>query len=536
MIHIYADGILAYDSRLRQPGKDYTLLRLKTTTGLNKGGTAEFIMPPGHPAYEMFTSYRTIVEIYRDGRLQFRGRVLYPKDDFYKRKTVVCEGELCFFQDGVSRPYLYQANPATIFTAVVEDYNAQVEEYKRFKVGEITVTDANDYIRLESESAEQCLDTLNKLLKRCGGYIVFTTDPDDGVRVVNWYATLNYASAQVIEFGENLLDFARSGANTELATGVLPYGAKDETTGERLTIESVNDGVDYIVDEDAALLRGTIIKPVYWDDVTDSANLLKKAKQYLAEARQIVTSLELSAVDLSYMDKNIDSYKVGDTIRVRSKPHGVDEDFQLVERTEDLLNPAASSITLGKEVSTMTDASVAGDKQAQSDMVRVRQEIKIDYTLNTTQAIQASERTMSSLIQQTSENITMKVSENEESIKGLQSKATVLEQDAEQLELSIVQVCEGMDEKADRKTVEEITEHFLFNEDGLTISNTGTGMGIGVSEKRVIFTGGEDPTTEIYPDRMKTTNLYVGERLDLGDFSFIPRTNGNLSFRYTGGN
>ena len=61
-------------------------------------------------------------------------------------------------------------------------------------------------------------------------------------------------------------------------------------------------------------------------------------------------------------------------------------------------------------------------------------------------------------------------------------------------------------------------------------------MGIGVSEKRVIFTGGNDPTTVITPNAMETTNLTVGVRLDLGCFSWIPRTNKNLSLRWTGGN
>ena len=50
MIKIYADGALIYDSRLREPGKDYTLLGLKTTIALNKGGTAVIVMPPDHPA------------------------------------------------------------------------------------------------------------------------------------------------------------------------------------------------------------------------------------------------------------------------------------------------------------------------------------------------------------------------------------------------------------------------------------------------------------------------------------------------------
>ena len=343
MLRIYADGVIAYDSRL----PDYELLDLKVVTGLNKGGTAEFTMPPGHPAYGMFTSYKTQVLVYRDDELLFRGRALYPSDDFYNRRTITCEGERCFLRDGVMRPYIYQDDPAAIFTDIISLYNAQVEETKQFLVGTVDVTDPNDYVRLESESAEQVLDTIDKLVERVGGYIVFTTNAE-GRRVINWYEATGYRSSQVIEFGENLLDFSRS-QSSDLATVIIPYGAQNEETGERVTIESVNDGLDFIQDTDAVALRGVISKPVYWDDVTEPANLLRKAQQYLATSKMLITSLELSALDLSVLDKSIDTFQVGDTIRVKSKPHNVDDDFQLRERTYDLLDPSQDKVVLGKD-------------------------------------------------------------------------------------------------------------------------------------------------------------------------------------------
>ena len=82
---------------------------------------------------------------------------------------------------------------------------------------------------------------------------------------------------------------------------------------------------------------------------------------------------------------------------------------------------------------------------------------------------------------------------------------------------------------------EDITRNFHFSEDGMTIANTATGMGINISEKQVSFTGGDDPTTIITPNAMETTNLSVGIRLDVGGFSLIPRSNNNLSLRWTGG-
>ena len=481
MIQIYADGILAHDSRLREPGKDYTLLGLRTTTGLNKGGTAEIVMPPSHPSYNLFTSHRTIVEIHRDGVLRFRGRALYPTDDWMNCRTWTCEGELCLFQDAVSRPYLHKDTPAAVFAAVVQDYNSQVEPFKQFKVGTVTVTDANDYVRLESETAEPVLDTINKLLARCGGYIHFTTD-EDGARVVNWYADLNRRSDQVIEFGENLLDFSRNGSNTDLLTGVIPYGAKDETTGVRVDITSVNNGLDYIVDEAAVALRGTILKPVIWDDVTVPANLLRKAEQHLREHRTVVTSLQLSSVDLSKLDKNIDSYQVGDLIRVRSKPHAVDDDFQLTEHTEDWLNPDQSTIALGKDIRSLTGADVAGDKQSASDLHRVQQEVKADYTLNAAQAVSASEYRMQSLIAQTSGEISAEVSSLRTATDDLGNQLNEVERKA-----SAAMTPEAVEVKinsalANGTTQVSTSTGYTFNEEGLTVEKSNSEMKTQITE------------------------------------------------------
>lgn len=405
MIQIYADGALTYDSRL----EDYELVGLKVTRGLNKGGTAEIVMPPYHPAYSRYTGYRTIVEIYRDGVLRFRGRALYPVDDFYNQRTVVCEGEMCFLQDAIIRPYLYETDPAAIFADVVNQYNSQVEAYKRFNLGNVTVTDPNDYIRLESESAESAMAVVQKLIERCGGYVVFTTD-QNGARTVHWRTTIGTRSGQAIELGENLLNFSRTGANTDLATMLIPYGAKDETTGERVTIKGVNDGKDYIVDETTVGIRGTIAKAVTWDDVTDPYNLFTKARQYLDECKLIVTSLTLTALDLSWVDKSIDSYEVGDLIRVRSAAHKLDEDFQLTEQSEDLLHPEQSTVSLGKEVRTLTQMDVAGDDKVQNALKKVPAEVRRDIEINVARAAAESEQRLTSIIEQQANSIKLEVS------------------------------------------------------------------------------------------------------------------------------
>lgn len=534
MIQVFADGDqLVYDSRLDSHG----LQALSYTAGLNKAGTATFIMHPNHPMYDGLTAYRTLLEVYRDAALVFRGRVLYPTDNFLKERTVTCEGERCFFHDSVMRPYLFQDGPAAVFAAVVATHNSQVEEFKQFVLGDVTVTDPNGYIRIENTSAEQVSETLDKLVERCGGYIVFTTNAE-GKRVVNWLADLGYRSSQSIEFGENLLDFARSDASPDLATVIIPYGAQIETEGEeenteqRVTIESVNDGLDFIQDYDAVALRGVIARPVYWDDVTEPANLLAKAQEYLAKSRNIITGLTLSAIDLSDLDKSIDTFQVGDTIRVRSKPHGVDEDFLLTERTVDLLDPAKGTVTLGKENTSLTGMDVAGDRKSASDLKKIEHSIRADYQLNVAAVVAETQQSFSTLLQQASDQLKMEVSESYATNGELESLIeTSMTQLSDSFNFLFTQLEATVNENdADaRAQFTEIEKYIRFENGDIVLGESGNSIILRIENDRIAFL---DDGAEVAYISDKHLNILDGtfvHSLQIGRVGFIPRTNGNLS-------
>lgn len=536
MIRIYADGGLVYDSRL----EDYALLELRYTAALNKGGTAELVMPPVNPAYGRFSAYRTITEIVRDGEVLFRGRPLYTEDDLNNNRKVVFEGELCFFGDVPLRPYLYQTTPEEIFSDMVSAYNKQVEEYKRFRVGAVTVTDPNDYVRMESGEAVSVLEGLNRLSSRCGGYYVFTT-ASDGARMINWLAEIGTRSAQEIVFGENLLDFSRTGENTDIATGILPYGAMNETTGERLTISAVNNGTDYLVDEEAAALRGTIIKTVIWDDVTVAENLLRKADAWLRENRNIVTSLDLTAIDLSRLEKSIDAYRLGDLIHVRSKPHGVDDDFQLAERTEDLLNVADGRIVLGKTTKSLTGDTVRMEQSAKNDLNRVTREIEAGYTAGIRNAVEETERTLTSLIDQTGQSILLEVSNtyatNGEVAEAVSTQLKVLE-DSVNIQFRTLRAIVDENGSDAETRFSEIYEYIRFEGSSITLGSSESAITLTVENDMIVFRrngvafgwwdGVDFHTGNIIVD--------VNERAQFGNFAFVPRSDGSLSFLKVGGN
>lgn len=527
MIRVYADDQLVYAPDL----DDYALQTLQVTVSATTSGTATITMPPGHPAINSFTNYKTIVTVYREGVLLFRGRALYTTDDFYNFRTITCEGERGFLQDSVVRPYLYQDSPASIFADLIAIHNAQADASKTFIVGEVTVTDANDYIRLEGMTAEQTAVVLDKLIERVGGYIVFTTNDTDQ-RVINWYADPGYRSSQVIEFGENLLDFTKTGVSTELATVIIPYGAEDGETGKRVSIESVNDGLDFIQDDEAVAIRGAIVRAVYWDDVTEPSNLLRKAQQHLNHSKNLVTSLQLSAVDLSVLDKSIDTFQVFDRVRVRSKPHELDEDFLLTDRSYNLLQPEQDTVTLGKEVETLTGADAAGDRGVQNQLHKTEASIRADYTRNIAQAIQEAKLTLTSLIQQTEAAIKLEVTEtyatNDEVDSKISTSMTQLADSFTFLFDSLEAKVDGNDAEA-RAQFAETQKYIRFENGNILLGQAGNVLELKIQKDRISFYDDGAEVAFFSNKQLVVLDGHFLNSLRIGDFAFLPRDNGNLS-------
>lgn len=527
MIRVYADDQLVYAPQL----PDYALTVLQVTDSATMSGTATFTMPPNHPKINSFENYKTVVTIYRNGELLFRGRALYATDDFYNCRTITCEGERGFLLDSIVRPYLYQDEPAVIFADLIATHNAQVDAEKAFIVGEVTVEDPNDYVRLENSTAEQTGIVLDKLLERVGGYFVFTTNPD-GQRVINWYADPGYRSDQVIEFGVDLLDFSRTGANQDMATVIIPYGAADPDTGVRATVESVNDGLDFIQDDEAVALRGRISRAVYWDDVTDPANLLTKARQYLADIKNVVTTLQLTSVDLSVLDKSIDTFRVFDLVRVRSQPHNVDEDFMLTERSYDMLNPDLDKVVLGKEVATLTGSDAAGDRNAQSQLQKTEASIRADYSMDIAREIQAAKTLLTSLIQQTETAIKLEVSETYVTNDSVDSKiSTSFQQTKDAFEFTFGELEKKVNEN-DAYTREQFAEskkYIRFVDGNILLGEVGNELELKIQKDRISF---YDSGTEVAYFSNKKLVVKDGNflnSLQIGAFALLPRDNGNLS-------
>ena len=542
MIQVYADGNIVYDSRVEETA----LIELTATLAINKSGTLALKMPRNHPAHNAFTPRRTLVEVYRDDVLFFRGRVLYETDDFLLNRTITCEGERGFFQDALMRPYKYQSAPAHIFAEIIGIYNNQVDEFKRFTGGSLTVfalneageRDANTQIVFESEDAESCAETLEKLVERCGGYVTFSTD-DNGKRLINWKPEFDVQSDQVIEYGENLLDFTRTGATTDIFSRVVPFGAKN-SAGDRLTIESASNsgGVDYIQDDELVNRFGLITRAVYWDDITDPNRLYYKAAQYLNDSSLRVSSLELTAFDLSLIDKSIDRFHLGDRILVKSKPHNVDAYYRLDEQTIDFLRPQNDKVVLGGGTSTLTGGGAAGSRKNTASIQTLEKIVRADTTINQPAIVEETKLALASLIQQASDAIMLEVSEqfatNGDVENVIQTTMTQLADSFEFLFYQLETRVDSNDIQA-RTQFEEIAKYIRFVDGNIILGEQGNEITLRIENDRLSFL--DDGAEVAYFSNKKLTVLDGSflNSLQIGKFKFLPRGNGNLSLVKIGG-
>lgn len=367
MYQIYADDELIYDSGTRE----YKIGKGVGSLEVNKSGSFTFSVYSDHFFYDRFVKLKTVIVVKKSGHILFRGRVFDEQIGYWKEKILTCEGEMGFLQDSIIRPYDFSGAPNALFNKFVNEHNVQADAFKQFRVGKCTVTDANDYISRSNSAYDTTLSNMNSRLieDSTGGYLHITHGDDgtDPVPTLNYLADFEHVASQTIEFGKNLRDFVKKSSGQEIATAIIPLGAKtgDDT---RLTIAGVNGGVDYVYDEAAVQARGWVFKTVEWDDVTLPENLKSKALEYLEDCVKEPVTLELNAIDLNLLDRSIDSFRLGDYVRVVSQPHDFAETLLCTRMTFDILKPENDTVILGGSYSSFTGMSA----RAASDVSKLK--------------------------------------------------------------------------------------------------------------------------------------------------------------------
>lgn len=357
MYSIYAEDTLIYNPSATQ----LCLYDIVLTLEDNSAGTLQFSMPPIHPSFESLKKLATLITVMSGDVVLWKGRIISDDLDINNVKKIQCEGQLAFLNDSIFPAFDFSGSPEQLFRSIMQNHNSQVSPKQRFLIGNVTVQDNNDYIVRSSINDARTWATLKEkcFQSSLGGHLRIRYEADGDY--IDWLDDYTEVSSQSISFGKNIIDLLVNTSATETFTAIRPKGALvDETGTERIDIKDVNDGKDYIVDEEKAAEYGIIFaspEESIWENVTLPQNLLKKAEEKLAAGTTLRKTIDVKAVDLNLTDAEIEAFKVCTYVQVVSSLHGIAE-YYLLSRAELHLDaPEHTRYTLGAVKTTFTDTS-----------------------------------------------------------------------------------------------------------------------------------------------------------------------------------
>lgn len=558
---------------------DLILITPKITVEVNTVGSGSFTIYNNHPYYDKLQKLKSVFEVSDDFGVLFRGRMTDDTIDFNKGKAVDLEGAMAFFNDSIVRPYAFPddfINDEEYIAAaesgnVIEFYlkwlitqhNEQVEEFQRFKLGVVTVTDPNNYLSRSDSNYPNTWNVLKSKLfdSALGGYLCIRYE-DDG-NYIDYLSDFTLTNTQPIEFGENLLDLKSESDASATYTAIIPFGAEVETTDEdgnivksKVTIDIFEDGeqadnTDIVKKGDSLYSKsgvesyGWIYAPISettWSDVTAVLNLMKKAKEYLSSnAVMLSNTMTISAVDLHYSDRDIQSFRIYRNVMVISKPHGHDAAYRLTKLSIDLLNPQNTKITVGESKRTLTDINSSQQSSALEKVESAQSQIEQNKS-ETTEIMNQLLSESTTIINTCNEIILSALESYVETATYTEFRETVEAQFrilSDEISIAFTAATEQIENvNGDLQlTKEQIEKHFTFTENGLNITAGENAMGLVIDNDIVSFTKNGEQFGWWDGVDFHTGNIYidVNERAQFGNFAFVPRSDGSLSFLKVGG-
>lgn len=519
------------------------LINPKLTMKVNRVSSLTFTMPTDHPLYGQLEMMLPNVRIYKDYELIFKGRIYDIMKDINGNLNVSVENEMAYLLDTVVAPYNIDGNISDFFTYFLNEHNTRATETQQIQIGECTVTgNGNRW----SDYYHNTFDTLTgKLLDTVGGYMYLYYGANE-VPILGYYDDGLSVATQRIQYGENLQSYFVDSNAKGFATAVVPLGAimDGSIRGERITIASVNNGSDSLINNELAQTYGVIYAPTTettFDELDDPARIKERGLEVLANKIKYADSVTLSAIDLAYIDPNYDKWKLFDKIVF------VDRDsemfsYVLTEMSVSLNDPFNTTITLGSNTLSYigdtnhrietTENRVNG---LESSMKSVAYNVATETIANNTSILQSAEAIIISALREYAK--TSSVEELRESVN------TTLSLLANELRLDFNTTTERIQNLDDstRASFEQIKRYIRFVDGAIVLGTSDSSVKLKIMNDKLFFFAGADNTMSVdsalayfETDELVVSNITALTHLTIGSFYFQPEANGSMSLVFNG--
>lgn len=540
------DGLTIYDPRLT----DRTIYSVKTHLAVGEAGSMSFSVPPNHPHADQLKKLRGRLELTSDGVTLWRGRILDDLAAFDGVRNIEAEGQLACLNDSIVPPFNFpedyeedaayeKAENVVQFwlEKLIDSHNEQVSAEQQIKLGNVTVTDPNNYIARSCEDFQTTWACITSRLRdsALGGHLMVRYESDG--TYLDYLADYRLTNTQSVEFAKNLLDLTDEEDAAQIYTAVLPIGKDKLTIADladgALTEDLVKSGA-VIYSKSAVEKYGRITAVQKWDDVTEPENLKSKAMTLLAQdGIMLERTITVTAVDLHCRDSDIAELRVGRYTPVVSAPHGLDVRYAITELDLDIQDPGSTRITFGAVTKSQTDR-VRGELNGLRDQNDIQQG-QINQTKDDLSDLaQTTSRQITQVLQDSKQIILSALEEYTRTSDFETYKETVSSQLqilADQIELRFTaatdQITNVSGDVQDVRT--EINKYFRFTVDGLVIGEEGNQITLKVDNDRISFLDGGLEVAYISNKQLYITDAHFLNSLRIGKFAFVPRRSGNLS-------
>lgn len=384
MYQLFYDGQLLHDPRTDD--RVCTACSLEAT--VNAAAKLKFTIQPTHPLYGTFVPLDPMheVTVENDGTEVFRGRILADVADITTATTITCESELAYLDDSLVRPYGTYPDtsddpqwttiaPNTQHSYVewlVGQHNASSDGSKQFAIDSIEV-DESPITRSSTVWSSTASELIDKVLDPLG-LVVDVRHRGEG-RYLTFRKSANLMP-QPVELGTNILDFKPEDDYEQVVTCIVPYN--NDTEGP--DISTYPDGPvgdcykqgDRIWSQEGVAAHGIIEERRSYDASTVDG-MVRQVVSDLDNKRQPIRSLDVSVVDLHDVDPSIPPIRLGDMLRVTSRPHGIDQWMMASKCNLDICDPASSTWTFGALKQSLTKSNVVQVMSVEQSMTSVVQ-------------------------------------------------------------------------------------------------------------------------------------------------------------------
>lgn len=566
-VYIINDGItkLLHSDNVISEKQGLKIIDGKIVEGINTINSFSFSMLPNNPRFNELFSYTTKIYVIKikDNRRVFYGRVVKPKvsmeSDGSFSKTIECEdrmGYLCdSLMDYLPEQYWNVKNTTYhedgsidkrgVLEFVLSIHNKKQPDEKKIYVGEVDIEDTDNVLYFGMQQHKNAFDTLKeKLIEHLGGELRLR-EGTDGKLYLDYLKEAGEVKTTSIALKKNMQKLSKETDPTSFITRLYPLGNKikktveekdgsitEIETDERITCAEANDGIPYVDDEEGIRTYGIIEGYRIYDHVVYPRTLLNHARVTLATNNKVKQKHVITALDLSTIGLDIDSFEVGNYHPIKNSLVGVDDTLRIIKKTTNINQPETSQLEIGDKYATLTELQLKRENSLKAEVNRTIETVSNNAQYN----VAKTSNYLTSLINQFTDRIEQIIREETVSVSDFETYKTSISTEFDQTKDSFDFIFKNIQQEIKdvngivSTNQNKMVKYIRFEDGNIILGLVGNEVLLKESNDRISFLQNNIEVAYFSNNKLFVTNAEFTNGLKIFELEFTRESNGSYTF------